>query len=69
VEFSSMTVKMPGGTSPRIAGEPPEKAKTPVNGKMITGSAGRIERTGPTGSASVEWNTTTKRVMPSVNSS
>jgi hypothetical protein len=52
-----------------MAGEPPEKANSPFRGATISGSAGRTERTGPTASASVDWNTATNRVIPSVTSS
>jgi hypothetical protein len=55
--------------SSTAAGLPPENASTPPRGLTITGSAGRTERTGPIVSASWEWKTTTRRVMPSVSSS
>jgi hypothetical protein len=67
--FSFTMVRGDSSAKATIAGAPPEKASTPPRGVTIAGSAGRTDRTGPTLSASVDWNTTTKRVMPSVYSS
>ena len=52
-----------------MLGAPPENTIGPPRGATMRGSAGRTERTGPMGSVSVDWKTTTKRVMPSVTSS